>query len=655
MKNEKNFFLRRSTVTVAFGILAVVAAAHSSREAPAAISGVPDDWTHHRLIFSNPGTAEDAIKHGTYDRWLAITKNPRYVQQQTKRSSMNTAAPATWIHSPEAEVEPQFIEREPVVPAPPIETSRLPRGLYKAPSYPRMLPRPGRERRPAAPQVHTDWSEYLGSSASAGLGVFPAKYSFSTGSANCANSATPDYVVYNTGVAGSGTQASIIAFDNLYTGCTSGTVPTVYWAYNTNGGAITTSVVLSGNGTQVAFAQSVAGVASLVVLKWSGATGGSAGAPDTLSNTAAGSYFNCPAPCMTTVTFSNNANDSGSAPFYDYSTDTIYIGDDTGKLHKFTGVFTGTPTEATGSWPVTVSKSALGGPVYDSGSGNILVGDYLANSSSTCALSGNPCGYFYSVKASSAAVVGKTTNALDYVSGIVDSPLVDSVAGMAYVFVGADSESGVTSACGTDIPCAGVFQFPVSFTSGNGTEATIGPGYEFVLSGAFDNAYYTSANSSSPTGHLYVVGSTGAANNTLYQISISSNAMSTSSTAGPTVSDSYTTGGYFSAGLQVTEFLNGAHDYIFLSVLSYGLPTGCTSSITEGCVMGFDVTSGSISGSTSPTAAATEAGGTSGIIIDNSAALSGAANIYFTTLLSQACTTSGGTGGCAIQTLQSAP
>jgi len=65
------------------------------------------------------------------------------------------------------------------------------------------------------------------------------------------------------------------------------------------------------------------------------------------------------------------------------------------------------------------------------------------------------------------------------------------------------------------------------------------------------------------------------------------------------------------------------------------------------------VTSGTITGSTTPTGATAEAGGTSGIVVDNGAA--GAQNIYFSTLLNQVCTTSLGTGGCAIQTSQVAP
>src|SRR5208283_5522925 len=49
--------------------------------------GVPEDWSHHHLVFSNPGTEEDAIANGTHDRWLNIVNDPRYIIQQLKRSS----------------------------------------------------------------------------------------------------------------------------------------------------------------------------------------------------------------------------------------------------------------------------------------------------------------------------------------------------------------------------------------------------------------------------------------------------------------------------------------------------------------------------------------------------------------------------------------
>ena len=58
-----------------------------------------------------------------------------------------------------------------------------------------------------------------------------------------------------------------------------------------------------------------------------------------------------------------------------------------------------------------------------------------------------------------------------------------------------------------------------------------------------------------------------------------------------------------------------------------------------------------------PKSALAAAGGTSGIIIDNTvspATLAGASQVYFSTLADQTCATSGGTGGCAVQASQSA-
>jgi hypothetical protein len=57
------------------------------------------------------------------------------------------------------------------------------------------------------------------------------------------------------------------------------------------------------------------------------------------------------------------------------------------------------------------------------------------------------------------------------------------------------------------------------------------------------------------------------------------------------------------------------------------------------------------------TAALPAAGGTSGVILDNtvsSGTLAGTSQIYFSTLSNQTCSTSGGSGGCAVQASQSA-
>ena len=687
MKSTSVPVSRLAVMLVILAVTPVSSVLMNGQEAQKQEKGVPWDWTHHHLVFSDPGTADEAIRNGTYERWLTIATDPRYITQQQKRSanasgatldhsSGDVSAPTPAALEPKAEqaddgveaheegagaIEMSLEERE----AAQVGNRRLPSGLARA-----IIPPPieqadaalalrsmqagsplaatrewrREKKRKKRDRIKKDWSETLGNNGTTGLGESPA--TFTTVSTSCT-----DFAVFNTGLAGASGQANIIAYNNLYASCNGG-VPTVYWAYNT-GGTVVNSVALSLNGSQVAFVQSSSsGVASLVLLTWL-ASNGTLTAPVSPTLEAASSYNGCVAPCMTTLTFSGSPNDTYSSQFIDYSTGTAYVGDDAGQLHKFTNIFasgSNAPAEAGSPWPVTVNSNAsLSSPVYDGVSANVFVGDYLFSSSSPCepssTSSNSPCGYLYSV--SSSGTVTKSAQ-LDYNMGILDGPIVDSNAGEVYVFAGDDG----STKCAASTPCAAVYQFPVSFGAGaSGIEATVGPGYEFMLSGTFDNAYFTS---STHTGHLYVVGNTGPANNTLYQVSINNNVMSTSTTAGPEVSNSYSNG-FYGAGLQVTEFYaGGANDYIFLSVLAYGYPSACgTGTLGNGCVIGYNVNSGTISGSTAATGATAEAGGTSGIVVDNGA--SGAQNIYFSTLLNQSCTTSGGTGGCAIQTSQSAP
>ena len=76
------------------------------------------------------------------------------------------------------------------------------------------------------------------------------------------------------------------------------------------------------------------------------------------------------------TTFALNADSTNSSVYYDYGTDTAWVGDDSGKLHQFTGVFLGTPAEVSGGgWPATVSAKILTSAVHDDGSGNTFVGD----------------------------------------------------------------------------------------------------------------------------------------------------------------------------------------------------------------------------------------------------------------------------------------
>ena len=646
--------------------------------------GLAGDWSHRHLIFSHLGTADEALRNGTYDRWLKITGEPRYAMQQLRRSGAGTAMRSgIELTHPEAERdqdaetgdadEERGFENsvEPATPANDEDSADgvVPRGMVRA-----LIPPQAQRRKSGAEfqsrddrknegrkagrkrenQLTRDWSETEGSGGTTGMGHFPA--TFTSNAASC----TADFAVYNTSLAGSASQANVVAFNELYTGCTPR--PSTYWAFDT-GGIAATSVALSPDGTQVAFVQTdnVTGHADLVVLKW--AAGGTLTGPKVLTSNSA--YPTCTAPCMISIPFSGAVSDTNSSPYVDFGSKTAYVGDDSGQMHKFTNVFSsGTPAEAGSGWPVTLNTStdaALSSPVYDSASGNIFVSDYLINIASNCEpgvkTTEGLCGYLYAVNSTTQAVTKSAQ--LDYNLGILDSPIVDSAAGRVYTWAGADHSTNCSSG-----PCAAVFQFPVNFAANAaGTEATVGAGYEVLLSGAFDNQYFTSGDP--PSGHLYVVGGTGPQNNTLYAITISNNAMTTgSATAGPVVAANYTNF-YYATGLQITEFCNNGNsacpagagtDYLFLSVLAFGsqfTTNPCPGQVLlVGCVMGFTApnTSGVVSGTAVPNGTLQEAGGTSGIVVDNGSG--GASNIYFTTLLNQGCITSGGTGGCAISATQ---
>jgi hypothetical protein len=336
--------------------------------------------------------------------------------------------------------------------------------------------------------------------------TYPAKYGVSLTQASCA-----DYVIYPTGQAGGTNIASIIAYNNLYTTGCSGAVPSFYWGYNT-GGTATTSPILSEDGTQVAFIQVSGTAASLVLLKWA------AGPTATLTSQSSGSsYRSCNAPCMYTLAFANGKNDTFSAPFYDYGHDLLYVGDDSGNLHQFSGVFNGSPAESTSPWPVALGSNKVSSPVYDCDcgfqGGYVFVGDFG--------------GVFYGVGTgyggtTNGQVHGNTGSIGDV---IADAPLVDSSEGIELVFVttGSAAWSGDNA----------VFEFVSSFTDygtpGSVYAGTGGAGY-YLYAGDFDNVYYDSGNPA--YGHLYVVGNTGTAGGaTLYQLPIAYSSLTGASNA----------------------------------------------------------------------------------------------------------------------------
>ena len=564
-------------------------------------TGVADDWSHHHAVFSAPAKEMDALKSGRYNEWFRIVTESRYVTQQHKRNSPivqpTLFAPLHRLPIENGERAPGFGDR----------FSHRPPGKQPTPS------------------IHKDWSMSDGTTSIA-ANAFPAKYSFSTTTASC-----NDYIVYPTG----GTAATLVAYKNVYAGTCSGTVPTIAWAYDT-AGTSTLSPVLSPDGSQVAYIQVNANVASLVILKPLLTSGGTVAAPAAATLQSAANYRACTAPCYTTITLSGSPNDTNSSPFYVYGADIMYVGDNSGKVHKLTGVFSGTPAEVTaGGWPVTASNATspiLTSPVYDSGASQLLfVGDgtgYLHSITTTGATS-------QTVLTSNQMVCGT--------AGMVDPPIIDSSTESVYVFVGYGCDGSGNSYvnrfdAGTSISNDYGPNYANFGNSGTNTTATV------LRTGSFDNTYYSGAGN---TGNLYAC-----VNGVLYQIPTS-----TLSGTGTATVHTYSTmvSNVRSASTcsPVTEFFNGTQDWLFMSVAASGNKAGCTGA----CLYNFNVQGAGTTGN--PTDSATATGGTSGIAIDNSLTGAGESQIYYTTLSNQTCTGNGttgnGTGRCAIQTSQSAP
>lgn len=464
-------------------------------------------------------------------------------------------------------------------------------------------------------------------------------------------------------------QPTIIAFNELYS--TQGSVgglcnqngPSVMWSYNTNPagdttGTDVTSPVLSLDGTKVAYVETRTngnGGAILHILKWKSGQG-------TLTtpvapNQVVASWGSCTAgnSCVVNITFGNAQPDSNSSPYYNYSNDTLYVGDDNGVLHKFGPVFSGTPAEVTtGGWPITVhTATVLSSPVFDSGSGNILVGDsggqlsYARETGSTtgsCSSGSPPC-------------LGTPNIALT--GSIVDAPLVDGSTQRAIWFDGQDT-THFGEIVQTDMALGN--QRTLTGVGGSGTPTSN------MHVGSFDHTYLTSP-SNNIAGFLYFCGKNNGANRdhpSLWRVGFNtSGLMNTTADGGATAFlDLVGTSGEEAS--PVTELYNGTTDRIFFSVGNNSSqcgsgPGGCMMSLTLGGAwpptavtntyptpVGPNIT---VSGGTVNQA------GTSGIVVDNVSASAQASSLYFSftgnSVAGAQCNGLNGVG-CAVKLTQSA-
>ena len=479
-------------------------------------------------------------------------------------------------------------------------------------------------------------------------------------------------------------QPTIIAFNQLYqgVGACNGTwnqngatkAPNVLWAYNTgNGAVVETSPVLSyfDDGQQAAFIQRTGNTLELVLLKWQSGQG-AAGVPIAPANlTAAADQAgrSGSATAMHRITLNGTSNVGStptySSPFVDYSDDILWVGDGNGRLHKFTGVFQGTPAEVTtGGFPATLEAGLkMSPPVSSTG------GVYIGSESGV----GTVGGKLYRVNPTTGAVAATSAKlARESSTGVRASPIVDAATEQVYAFVYNDNTSVYTDAArctafqGEIDGCRAVIQFPSNFTADSvGDRRFIGRGNglnRVLQAGYFDDAFYTSGNG---TGSMYIVG--GQPGNTFYatlwRIPIVAGVLGTP-VQGHTFGDRdrYQEGAGANSGTDnlqelspTTVIKNGTNEYIFVSTATYANAAGCGAGTftNSACVYMYNLAdlNGSAAGTGSawgtgnaPAAALAAPGGTGGIVVDNVSGTTGNSQIYFGQL---------GAGGNAIQASQS--
>jgi hypothetical protein len=607
------------------------------------------DWTHQHLVYSQPTTWVSAWK---------MQQEPRYWQQKIRRGEIQ--------HESERATRGEWA-----------------RDFFRFPGT--NPPGWGWHEHPREAPMERDWAQSLGK-VGANVGsvgvpingttwypVYPAKFSFDV---NATPDCTNDYVVFPTNLTGAtGGQASIIAYDKLYSGtapsfCNS-TTPAVYWSYNTNfnaagtatTGTIATSPILSADGKKVAFIENNGGAGGVLhLLRWNAGDGGAVNTA--IKPTIATSWTACPTTgaCMISITFANTNADTASSPFYDYARDSLYAGDDQGVLHKFVNVFglTGaTPSESTSGWPINVEPTmpfVLTSPVLDGTSGNIFVADangtvtYVRetfSSAGACAAGSPPC-------------IGSKTLPPASSHVITDAPLVDPVTEKIFVFMS-----------NYDNTNAAVIQSDTTLsTSVNATLGTKGLNHHLHV-GAFDNAYLTGNGSA---GRLYACASSATSLPTLQRIGFTNSGRTPAS---PFANPIGTMNGAIDTTptLQVasmavecaplTEFFNtnapaATQDQIFFGVTDHGVGAACSA--TVGCVMTVNITGNPATLTVASSIA--EIGGPSGIIVDNNASTTPvtgtpqSSSLYFSnqgpSTAGAPCGTLAAGTGCAVKVTQAA-
>jgi len=555
MIKERSLWLASKVVRwLMMGLLVSGLGAQVSETRPA--FGYPEDWTHHHIKFTLPGLRQHPE---------IFSREPRaihqiYRQWRAYRTPVASVSAATLGTSSES---------------------------------------------------HSDWNMSLGTGTEA-FGQFPAKWTTNPDATpSCAN----DYVVFTLNVAGPTNQATLVGFNNLYSGTPAAsslcnrTTPTVKFAYYPNSqfhGQNSSSPVLSLDGTKVAFVETHfpesgnSSATSWLHVLTLGTTGDNGTV--TAAVTPGGGT---PANNASQVSFIYaSATNTRSSPWVDYDSDTLYVGADNGTLYVVHPVFTGTPM---------VQKSiAVGGtviltsPVFDNTTGNLYVG-------------GNG-GALYVVNVNSGAVSSLAVGSGTPNNGIYDSPTFDST-GQRVLAISANGVNRQGSGKSAVVVQAQANATGTSLSQvarvNVGLGASGGDASVTLYMGDFDNAYFTNP----ATGHMLVCG-TGPTNTTPYRYLLNFNA---AGIIQPGTSAQIVNNVSARCG-PVTDYFNpnvggaGGTDFLMWGVTTSNCGLGGAG---LGCVLSLQnetTLKGVIS-----------RGGASGIIIDNDSTAGQASSIYFST------------------------
>lgn len=441
------------------------------------------------------------------------------------------------------------------------------------------------------------------------------------------------------------------------------------WAYNTTtvscgaancaGSGNFTSPVISfdSTGSKIAFVESTSdpnatcpgrpgtGACSVFhVLKWTAGEGiiSSPLVPGQGASTAS----------MVSITYASASNTT-SSPWIDYANDVAYVAADDGNLYRILGVFNGTPTLDTGfTMSVTGSAVRLSPPIQLAGTipgppvtsfNLVFIGDGNGQLWAIDALHRTVLGTTATPGTPAAIVVGGNTVGT-FTPGTLDPGIAyyDSVGDPRHVSVFATSSSSANSTHAGLSGKAAVVQGLVELNTaapfatfddvggialGQGATSTVNIN---LHAGAFDNTFYTTPTS----GFSYFCGTQSASTlPALYRIGFNQPLAAPRNlvpvlNSGALASTSIASTGSNIECSPLTEFANP--NLTVTDLLFFGI-TGTTGGNQA---MNWNITGALQS---TPVATASEAGGTSGMVVDNAQAFSGngssqGSSIYFGTL-----------------------